>query len=110
MKDEEKIAPADVVITNENVEDVDEGSLLDLKEQTTKGVHLQSELDGVLQSATRTIRNIKPEDSDVLKLMEQEVNDILTDYKGNLQTVSEVNDDLGILGDKHEEIQPVVKY
>jgi len=34
----------------------------------------------------------------------------MTDYKGKPQTMSEVNDDLGILGDKHEEIQPVVKY
>ena len=99
-----------MIIANENVEDVDECSLLDLKEQTTKGAHLQTELDGVLMSATRTIRNNKPEDSDVLMMLEQEVNDVMTDYKGKPQTMSEVNDDLGILGDKHEEIQPVVKY
>ena len=58
----------DVVITNDNVEDVDQGSVLDLQEMTTKGIHLHSELDGVLQSATRTIRINKPEDSDVLLL------------------------------------------
>ena len=59
-----------MIIANENVEDVDEGSLLDLKEQTTKGVHLQTELDGVLISATRTISYNKPEDADVLMLLE----------------------------------------
>ena len=43
---------------NEKNEDEDEGDLLDLKEQTTKGAHLNSELDGQLQSMTGTMRNI----------------------------------------------------
>jgi hypothetical protein len=47
VKDEEEVveAPAEA---NENIEDEDDGDHLDLKEQTTKGAHLNSELDGQL--------------------------------------------------------------
>jgi len=31
---------------DENIEEEEEGDLLDLQEQTTKGMHLNSELDG----------------------------------------------------------------
>ena len=48
------------------------------------------------------------DDEDAL-ILQQEVNDNATDYKAKQDDKSEVNDDLGILGDKHEVIQPVVK-
>ena len=106
---EEDTAPANEIIPDENIQDVDERSDLDLKEHTTKGAHLQSELDGELDSATRTIKMNKPEDADVL-MLDQEVHDIITDYKTKPEPIDEVHDDLGILGDKHEQIQPVSKY
>lgn len=98
-------APADDA---ENIDDDDEGDLLDLKEQTTKGAHLNSELDGQLQSMTGTMRNIPADDEDAI-ILEEGVNDNATDYKAKQDNRSEVNDDLGILGEADEIIQPVLK-
>jgi hypothetical protein len=40
------------LIADESIKDEEDGDILDLQMQTTKGVHLQSELDGQLNSIT----------------------------------------------------------
>ena len=57
---------------------------------------------------TGTMRNIPADDEDAL-ILEEGVNDNATDYKAKQDLKSEVNDDLGILGQADEKIQPVVK-
>jgi hypothetical protein len=57
---------------------------------------------------TGTMRNIPADDDDAL-ILEKEVNDSATDYKAKQDNKSEVNDDLGVLGQADEIIQPVVK-
>jgi hypothetical protein len=45
------------LIADESIQDEEDGDILDLQMQTTKGVHLQSELDGQLKSMTGTMNN-----------------------------------------------------
>lgn len=42
-------------------------------------------------------------------ILEEGVNDNATDYKAKKDTKSEIGDDLGVLGNQNEEIQPVAK-
>ena len=48
-------------------------------------------------------------DGDDGLIVEEGVNDNVTDYRAKKDTKSEVGDDLGILGDQNEEIQPIIK-
>lgn len=57
---------------------------------------------------TGTMRNIPADDEDAI-ILEEGVNDNATDYKAKQDNRSEVNDDLGILGEADEIIQPVLK-
>jgi hypothetical protein len=51
----------------------------------------------------------QPVDGDEGLIVEEGVNDNATDYNARKDNKSEVGDDLGILGDQNEVIQPVVK-
>jgi hypothetical protein len=45
------------LIADENIQYEEDGDILDLQMNTTKGVHLQSELDGQMKSITGTMNN-----------------------------------------------------